>query len=303
VREVVLNRASAALQRVALVAALMFAPWAYPAPLPFGKNRLEVDVDGAAIEVHTFKPQHYAGGAFLLTLHGVGSNAAGYRDHASTIAERHGFLVIAPLFDRRRFPVWRYQAGGLVRSAVADSSRTLQVEPDAQWTGRVFLRIIEAVRAVEMTPDAPYYLLGHSAGAQSLSRVAGVMQTGAKRIVIANPGTYLFPSREARFPDGFGGLPLPLSDDDALRAYLAQPITLLLGTADVKQDADLSMRAGVVAQGANRFERGHNAYRAAQALAQSRGWPFNWKLVEVPGVGHSAGRMFRSEEAVRVFEP
>jgi len=287
--------------QVAVFAAILLTSTAFAAPLPFGKSSVVLDIDGSAIEVHTFKPQHYADGAFLLTLHGVGRNAAGYRDHASAIAERHGFLVIAPLFDRKRFPVWRYQARGVVRSETAGG--TLEVEPEAQWTGRLFLRIIESVRAMEMTPDAPYYLLGHSGGAQSLSRVAGVMQTSARRIVIVNPGTYLWPSRDARFPDGFAGLPLSLSSDDALRNYLAQPLTLLLGTADVKQDADLSMRDSVVAQGANRYERGLNVYRAAQALAQSRGWAFNWTLVEVPGVGHSAGRMFRSEEAIRVFEP
>ena len=287
--------------RLALPATILLASVAFAAPLPSGKSRIVLDIDGSAIEVYTFKPQGYSGGAVLLTLHGVGRNAAGYRDHASAIAERHGFLVIAPLFDRKRFPVWRYQAGGVVRGE--NAAGTLEVEPEAQWTGRLFLRIIEAVRAMEPVVDAPYYLLGHSGGAQSLSRVAGVMQTGAQRIVIANPGTYLWPSREARFPDGFAGLPLPWSSDDALRRYLAQPLTLLLGTADVKQDADLSMRDGVVAQGANRYERGINAYRTAQRLAQSRGWPFNWTLVEVPGVGHSAGRMFRSEEAANAFEP
>ncbi|HUP96041.1 MAG TPA: hypothetical protein VM164_14130, partial [Burkholderiales bacterium] len=80
-------------------------------------------------------------------------------------------------------------------------------------------------------------------------------------------------------------------------------LTLLLGTADVKQDADLSMREGAVAQGANRYQRGLNAYRAAQALAQVRGWAFNWTLVEVPGVGHSARAMFGSEAAAAALAP
>jgi len=46
-----------------------------------------------------------------------------------------------------------------------------------------------------------------------------------------------------------------------------------------------------------------NTYRAAQKLAQARGWAFNWRLVEVPGVGHSAARMFRSEQAIAALAP
>ncbi|HYC46780.1 MAG TPA: hypothetical protein VED01_15000 [Burkholderiales bacterium] len=237
----------------------------------------------------------------LVTLHGVSRNAPGYRDSASAIAERHGFIVAAPLFDRTRFAPWRYQGGGVVRY----NSRSIEnaAEPPEHWTGRMLLDIARAVRAAENAPDAPLYLIGHSGGGQALLRIAAFMDTGARRIVIANPGTYLWPSRDARFPDGFGGLPGTLADDENLKRYLAQPITLLLGTADVEQDADLSMRPTAAVQGANRYERGHNAYRAARELAAARGWPFKWQLIEVPGVGHSAGRMFRSAEAAKAFAP
>jgi len=51
-------------------------------------------------------------------------------------------------------------------------------------------------------------------------------------------------------------------------------------------------------QGMNRLERGRNAYYTAQDIARERGWAFNWKLVEVPGVGHSARRMFGSAQAL-----
>jgi hypothetical protein len=63
------------------------------------------------------------------------------------------------------------------------------------------------------------------------------------------------------------------------------------------------MRESATAQGANRYQRGLNTYKTAQALAQARGWPFNWKLVEVPDVGHSASRMFRSEQAAAALNP
>ena len=32
---------------------------------------------------------------------------------------------------------------------------------------------------------------------------------------------------------------------------------------------------------------GLNVFNAAKTLAQARGWTFNWRLVELPGVGHN----------------
>jgi poly(3-hydroxybutyrate) depolymerase len=294
------DKVGSAIARIARALAFLVPLSVFGAPLPSGKTQLTLDVNGIALDVYAYKPQGYAGGGLLLTLHGVGRNASGYRDHAIPLADRHGYMVVAPLFDRARFPTWRYQHGGVVRTSAAGE---LNVEAEAEWTGRLLIRIVEVVRSLEGAPDLAYLALGHSGGGQALSRVAALMPTGARRIVIANAGTYLWPSRDARFPDGYAGLPLPYSSDEALRRYLAQPLTLLLGTADVKQDADLSMRPGAAAQGANRYERGTNAFRAAQALAHARGWDFNWKVVEVPGVGHSAARMFRNEQTLSALQP
>jgi len=90
---------------------------------------------------------------------------------------------------------------------------------------------------------------------------------------------------------------LPLADDAALQRYLAQPVTVLLGTADLRRDNNLNVRPPAERQGTTRYARGHNAFRTAQQLAQDRGWAFNWRLIEVPGIGHSARRMFGSPQA------
>lgn len=265
-------------------------------PLPAGSSQRSVSINGEIIELHTYKPSQYADGPILLVLHGLGANASGYRDYAIPLADARGFLVVAPLFDRKRFPVWRYQTGGIVRNQRAEGE--FAVEPEAQWMGRTFLAIINAVRTAENRPDLSYSLIGHSAGGQTLSRFAAFVPHQARHIIIANPSTYLWPSREERFPFGFGGLPGKMVDDTALQRYLAQPVTLLLGTADNQRGGDLNVTAGAERQGSNRLERGHNAYRAAQQLARDRGWAFNWRLVEVPDVGHSARRMFGSAEAL-----
>lgn len=284
----------ARLAALLVFACLAAAPRAEP--IAGGSSERRITIDGDAIDLYTYKPPHYAGGPILLVLHGLGTNAPGYRNHAVPLADAQGMLVISPLFDRKRFPTWRYQTGGLVRDQRADGEFT--VEPPAQWTGQLFLRIIDAVRAAEGRPDLAYALIGHSAGGQALSRFAAFVPNAARRIVIANPSTYLWPSRDERFPYGFGGLPAPLAGDAALQRYLAQPITILLGTADVERGPDLNVRAGAERQGANRYERGRNAFRAAEQLARDRGWAFHWRLVEVPGVAHSARRMFGSAQAM-----
>jgi poly(3-hydroxybutyrate) depolymerase len=264
-------------------------------PFAEGNSLRSVDIGGEAIELHAYKPPGYSGGPILLVLHGLGTNAPGYRNYAIPIADSLGFLVIAPLFDRKRFPTWRYQTGGLVRDQRADGEFT--VEPQERWMGTTFLAIIDSVRAAEGNARLGYSLIGHSAGGQTLSRFAAFMPHAAKHIVIANPSTYLWPSRAERFPYGYGGLPAAMADDAALRRYLAQPVTLLLGTADTERGADLNVREGAERQGYNRLERGRNAYRAAEQLASDKGWAFNWKLLEVPDVGHSARRMLGSAEA------
>lgn len=278
-------------------AALLLFATACAASEPFseGRSRRTVNMSGEDIEVFAYKPASYAGGQILLVLHGLGTNASGYRDHAIPLADRLGFLVIAPLFDRKRFPTWRYQTGGLVRDQ--RSSSEFAIEPEAQWMGQLLLDIIKTTRSAEGQPDLPYSLIGHSAGGQALSRFAAFMPQGARHIVIANPSTYLWPSLDLRFPYGYGGLPAKIANDDALRRYLAQPVTLLLGTADTKRDNDLNVRASAELQGRNRFERGNNAFSAAQQLAKDRGWSFNWRLIDVPDTGHSARQMFSSMEA------
>ncbi len=268
------------------------------ASIPAGEASLSIDIDGTPIEVYTYKPAAYTNGALLVVLHGVSRNAADYRRYAKPLADRYGYLLAAPLFDRRRFPAWRYSAGGIVR---LDADRKpVELQPVNAWTGQILLKLIEGVRLAEARTELPYLMLGHSAGAQALVRFSALVPNRAQRIVIANPSSWLFPGREQTFPYGFGGLPEELADDAAIRRYLAQPLTILLGTDDKLADS-LDTRTGAMRQGENRYARGINAYRAAQAIAQQHGWPCNWQLLEASGVGHHAQRMFASPAAYQAL--
>ncbi len=148
----------------------------------------------------------------------------------------------------------------------------------------------------------PYSMIGHSAGGQFLNRVAAFTPTDAMRIVIVNPSTYVFASLQISAAFGFGGIYQSGNGEPQLRRYLSVPMTIFLGTEDVG-DKDRNDSPEARAQGETRYERGLNAFRNAKILAQSRNWAFNWRLVEVPGVGHNAAKMFSSTEALDAISP
>lgn len=254
------------------------------AGIPSGSSRVVVDLDSAKLEVFTYKPEGYRDGPMLMVFHGMLRNADVYRDHARSIGDRHGMLVVAPRFDSAQFGAGKYQQGGLKRDG--------KVQPREAWTWSLVPRLAEKIRSLERRAEMPYYLIGHSAGGQFLVRLSGFVPTEATRIVAANPGSDLFPTREFPFPYGFGGLPDELSGEEALRAYLARPLTLFMGTKDTDRDEDLDTSPEADRQGLNRYERGKNSFEKARRLALEKGWTFGWRLVEAPGVGHDHQAMF-----------
>ncbi|MSU51133.1 MAG: hypothetical protein EXS37_18940 [Opitutus sp.] len=259
------------------------------APLPAGTGKIECPNGTEPITVFTYKPPTYQDGPVLVVCHGVGRNAEEYRNFAITMAERFKVIVVAPLFDKERFPSERYQRGGLLDEA--GKARTAE-----GWTYAVIPKIVAQVRALEGKPKLPYYLIGHSAGGQFLVRLAAFMPGEAVRIVAANPGSHLFPDRVQKFGYGFGGLPAELSGDEVMRRYLAAPLTFYLGTGDITPEHGFDASPGGMRQGANRLARGRACFAVAQQLAKARGWAFNWRKVETPGIGHEAAFMFAAKE-------
>ncbi len=120
------------------------------------------------------------------------------------------------------------------------------------------------------------------------------MKTDAKRIVAVNPGTELFPNTDHTYPYGFGGLPVELRNNDAMRRYLAQPLTIYLGTSDVEKGTNLDQSERANRQGETRYERGKKVFELAEELAKKNNWTFNWQIVEAKGIAHSGKEMFNN---------
>jgi pimeloyl-ACP methyl ester carboxylesterase len=261
---------------------------------PIATGRQTADANGTPIDVFTYRPGGCADPSLLLVFHGAQRDAADYRDYARPLADRHCLLVVAPLFDKHSFPSWRYQRGGIVR-------KNGTVRNPRDWTGRLVPGLAEWARKQEGRPLA-YSLIAHSAGGQFLSRVAAFVPTEAKRIVLANAGTYVFPSLTVAAPYGLGKVYSGADGETQLRRYLEQPLTVYLGEDD-DQDDDRNNTPEARAQGASRHARGLNVFGAGQKLAQARGWAFNWRLVQLPGVGHDAQKMLAAPQAADALAP
>jgi poly(3-hydroxybutyrate) depolymerase len=225
-----------------------------------------------------------------VVFHGVLRNAGEYRDFAVPLADRFGLLLVAPLLDEERFPEEWYQRGGVLG---ADGRAT----PRARWMYNIVPALVAEVRAREAKPALPYYLIGHSAGAQFLVRLAAFQPGEARRIVAGNAGSLLFPNREHEFGYGLGGLPPELSDEAMLRRFFAAPLTLYLGTADTTPRRRFDASEAGMKQGPHRLARNRTFFALAEKMAQERGWTFNWRKVETPGIEHDAARMFAALEA------
>jgi hypothetical protein len=263
--------------------------------IPAGIGEQTADLEGVSLEVFTYQPAGCTISGALLVFHGLERNAEAYRDYAIPLGQRICMLVVSPLFDKTRFPNWRYQRGGIVSD---DGS----AQPPESWTVNLVPRLVYWVRHKQGHVDLPYSLIGHSAGAQFLSRVAAYSENEATQTVIANPSTWVRPSLDTAAPYGFKGISDRAWGEAALRRYLAAKITVLLGEEDVRS-RNLATSEQAEEQGSTRLERGQNVFREAEAEARRNGWAFNWHLAIVPGVGHSARTMFASGQALDELRP
>jgi hypothetical protein len=252
-------------------------------PFPIGKGEVVVDLRGTALTLHYYKPANYVGERFILLFHGASRAAAAYRDNAADMADAFESLVVVPEFDLERFPNRLYQFGGVFREdgSFADpGEHTYAYVPD----------LIAYVRFRENESELPHLIVGFSAGGQFVSRMAAFLNTDAERIVVMSPGSCMFPTRELRFGLGFGGLPDEYGDDARIQRYLAQPITIYVGTNDTER-AQLPT-GDAYAQGVHRYSRNLRWFNQAMDLAYEQNWPFNWRLVIADGPGHSPPDMF-----------
>ncbi len=270
------------MRHLVLIAALLLASHsAHAAALPGGAGRFDFSRAGKHVPVWYYLPANAtADTPILIVMHGVGRDAERYRNDWMPHAKKGPFILIAPEFSNAEFPEnENYSTGGMqrgqraARPAVASSFSF--IEP-----------IFDEVKASTGNRSERYHLFGHSAGAQFVHRyLYFVPEARVGRAVAANAGWWTMPDRTVDFPYGLGGSAL---SDAALKTMLGRPLTILLGTADTDpDDANLRRTPEALAQGPNRFARGHSFYEAGRKQAAALRLPLGWKIATAPGVGHT----------------
>lgn len=244
---------------------------------------------GKTMPVWTYRPKGFTPDTpVLFVMHGVNRNADDYRDNWIALADEHNLLIVAPEFSKKDFPsAWAYNLGNVMSSAGADGKRL--PAPRKDWSFPIIDRIFAAVRAATGSRRTTFSIFGHSAGAQFVHRYLTFTGGPALDIAIAaNAGWYTLPTDAERFPYGIART--GLSDAD-LRTAFGKRLIILLGEEDTQQDKYLRTTAEAMRQGPTRLERGKTYFETARKTAAKIGAPFNWRMVFVPGVGHSNADM------------
>lgn len=264
-------------------------PGSRPVPASIVKAGVQrflfTDWEGPAIPVWYFRPPSAGADApFMFVMHGVGRDADRYIGEWVQPARRHGIVVVVPEFSLADFPGARaYNNGGLF-------GLDGKPAPRGRWAFSALEPIFDAVVAREGLTTSRYVLFGHSAGAQFVHR--HVLTGGGPRMeraIAANAGSYLYPTTDIAFPFGVGGLAPGVWDP--VRAF-AQPLTLLLGTADDDpKHRSLPSQPEAMAQGPHRLARGKGFYAFARKAAGQQQAAFGWSCALAPGVAHDNGRI------------
>lgn len=192
------------------------------------------------MQYNVFLPRQWTPGKewpLLVVVHGTWGNGHFYAGLVQDECNRLGAVAIAPTFDAHRF--WGFgHFGGKWRSDLA------------------LIEIIQHTAKVLHLKDEPIVMVGHSEGAQFVSRFVLVHPSGVKRAAISGTDELARPDNSIAFPFGtgpnpdmVGGLP-PLSP----AAWLKVPTLLIVGTNDHKANIKISEKW---AADVNQFAKSH----------------------------------------------
>jgi hypothetical protein len=260
---------------------------------PRGPSLSVLTIQGANLEVYTYSPRKAISTGLLFLFDGVNRDAIGIRDKAIALAERFNLTLIAPSMDKVTFPKWRYHYAGVVRNHV--------LQPQRVWTATIIQQLIDMMLERYQRHAQKIYLFGHSAGAQMISRVCAYSPlSDVDMVIVSNPSSYVMPLLDEPAPYGFKSVYSENRTLPMLKTYLTAPLTIYLGKEDTK-DLHLSRSKYAMRQGKNRLERGRCMFQTGEKIARKLALEFNWRLIEIPGVGHSSREMLNVDNFTRVL--
>lgn len=208
----------------------------------------------------------------FVSVHGRGRAAQLHADLFAPFAERHGVVLVAPLFTRERFPDFHClgRRGQGERSDLALTKILTEVET---LTGARIDRI---------------HLFGYSGGGQFAHRYTMAHPERVVRMVAGAPGWFTFPDPTRMFPLGImPAAALPGVSFDPAR-FLAVPILVVVGDGDTERTESLNQAPEIdTQQGTTRVERAQRWVAAMRAAAAERGQAPRCEIALLPRVAHS----------------
>ncbi len=240
-------------------------------PVPFSGLRAHQS-QGAELDYFIYVPRSATTNSpLLVTIHGIERMALQHAVRFSALAEKHGFIVLAPMFSKARIP--RYQR--------------LERGPDGDCPAAALELTADHVqRAIGLAP-VPLRLFGYSGGAQFAMRYTMVGSLPVARLALAAPGWFTMPDTQHAFPYGLGDAPVLEGRVADLDRLLSIPVLLTVGADDTRRDRSLNRNALVEAsQGKTRLERAHRWYDAITVAVRARGMTLLTQLKLLPGAGH-----------------
>lgn len=249
-------------------------------PVPGALAHLRL-ADDPQQRYYVYVPRLIAPGApVVVTVHGISRNAEEHARRLAPLAERHGAVLVAPLFDEKRFP--DYQRLGRESGAKG---------PRGGRADRMLARIVAEVGRITLADTRRLYLFGFSGGGQFVHRFAMAYPERVASYAVGAAGWYTFPDATVPFPRGTRTRRC-LSDVcfDPER-YLRVPALVLVGERDMHEGSAMRQTRKVNdQQGASRLERGEHWVAAMQEAALSYGYGTRFGFATLARSGHSFRR-------------
>ena len=239
----------------------------------------------------------------LMSFHGASRDGANHRDYWIEMANLHEFMVFAPEFTSANYPGL---GDNYIMSNIFDDGDNPSPETfndKNEWTCSILDPLFEYIKKDISSVQEKYSAWGHSAGAQFLHRMFMYLpNTKMDTAVCSNAGWYTVPENEVNYPYGIlNGL---LPEIDLITAFSQQLIVHLGEDDTIPSTSSGGPRDNSVVnnqQGLSRLERGRYFFNTSQNTANDLSTSFNWKIQEVPNVGHNPQLM--ANDALKYLLP
>ena len=240
------------------------------------------------ILVYTYLPQGLKPSdvPIVFVMHGHSKNAEGYRNTWIKLADKFGFMVVAPLFDSQQW-------GGGTYSYASVANKTSGLRDESLWSYTVIEHLFDAIKNATGNTRPRYFIYGHSEGGQFVHRLVLLLPNAHyEKAVAANPGWYTMPRFDIKYPYGLKDSPATVK---SLKKSLGRKLVLMLGDKDTDPNhKQLRKTVQAMAQGFNRFERGQKFFADAKRQAAELQTSFGWQLEVVHGAAHQNSKMSKA---------